>query len=162
MNAIVSAYLGYLAVSVALTVWVGRTLFSSGRAFLERVFAGQGDVADSVNRLLLVGFYLVNVGFIALHMKTRATIDDAQTALELLVEKVGVVVLVLGAMHFLNLYVFSRIWRGRAVAAVAPVDDRGPAARAPSYPTRSSLLDAPQAGLAAVPAVDGAAIGARS
>lgn len=149
MNAVVAAYVAYLLGSIALTVWVGRTLFGSGQTFLDRVFPGE--LAVSVNRLLLVGFYLVNAGFIALSMRTHRSLDDAQAAMELVVEKIGVVVLVLGAMHFFNLYVFSRIWRGRSSDVEAPP-------RAPSYPRRSSLLDV-AAGVAAVPAVEGAATG---
>jgi hypothetical protein len=105
------SYLGYLAVSIALTVWVARTLHKNGRIFLVDSFFGNEALADSVNHLLVVGFYLVNIGFVTLALKYGQKAVDAQTALEILSSKVGLVLVVLGAMHFFNLYVFSKMRR---------------------------------------------------
>lgn len=105
------AYLAYLAISIALTVWVARTLHKNGRIFLVDSFLGNEGLADSVNHLLVVGFYLINVGFVSLALKYGAKAVDAQSALEILSTKVGLVLLVLGGMHFLNLYIFSKLRR---------------------------------------------------
>ena len=105
------AYLAYLAVSIALTVWVARTLHKNGRIFLVDSFLGNEGLADSVNHLLVVGFYLVNVGFVSLALKYGPKAVDAQSALEILSTKVGLVLLVLGVMHFFNLYLFSKLRR---------------------------------------------------
>jgi len=110
-NATIATYLAYLAISVALTVWVARTLHKNGRVFLVDSFLGNAALADSVNHLLVVGFYLVNIGFVTLALKHGDHATDAQTALEILSSKVGLVLVVLGAMHFLNLYVFTRLRR---------------------------------------------------
>jgi hypothetical protein len=107
----VVAYLVYLAVSVSLTVWVARTLSSNGRVFLADVLRGNTELADAVNRLLVVGFYLVNLGFVALYLKSGTAIDDARQVFEALSVKLGVVLLVLGVMHLGNVYVLSRIRR---------------------------------------------------
>src|SRR5690349_14833526 len=63
------SYLAYLAISIALTVWVARTLHKNGRIFLVETFLGNEALADSVNHLLVVGFYLVNIGFVTLALK---------------------------------------------------------------------------------------------
>jgi hypothetical protein len=110
----VATYLAYLAISVALTIWVARTLHKNGRIFLVDSFLGNADLADSVNHLLVVGFYLVNIGFVTLALKYGEHATDVQTGLEILSSKVGLVLVVLGAMHFLNLYVFARL-RRRAI-----------------------------------------------
>ena len=114
MNWIISTYLAYLAISVALTVWVARTLHKSGRIFLVDSFLGNEKLADSVNHLLLVGFYLVNIGFVTLALKYGVAAASAQEAVETLSTKVGLVLLVLGGMHFFNLYVFTKM-RKRAL-----------------------------------------------
>jgi cytochrome c biogenesis protein CcdA len=74
-------------------------------------FLGNEPLADSINHLLVVGFYLVNIGFVTLALKYGAKATDAQTALEILSTKVGLVLVVLGAMHFFNLLVFSKMRR---------------------------------------------------
>ncbi|MDB6173651.1 MAG: hypothetical protein JWL59_2962 [Chthoniobacteraceae bacterium] len=119
MNATVYTYLSYLAIGITMTAWVGRTLHRNGRIFLVDSFLGNEAMADSVNHLLLAGFYLINVGFITLAMKSGEKPADFQSLLEVLSSKVGLVLLVLGGMHFFNLYIFNRM-RKRALLHGAP------------------------------------------
>ncbi len=106
---IVVSYLLYLAISLGVTIWVANTLRKNGRVFLMDAFHGNGELADSVNSLLVVGFYLINVGYVTLALRTSATLEDARQAIELVCDKIGVVLLVLGVMHFFNLYIFNRL-----------------------------------------------------
>ncbi|MDQ3907788.1 MAG: hypothetical protein M3268_05535 [Acidobacteriota bacterium] len=108
---IVFTYLSYVAISVALTIWVARTLHKNGRVFLVDVFHGNESLADSVNHLLVVGFYLVNFGYVSLALKLGYDVTSLREGIEALSWKVGLVLVVLGGMHFFNLYVFSRIRR---------------------------------------------------
>lgn len=111
MNYTVQTYLLYLAISIGLTIWVARTLHQNGRLFLVDVFAGNAPLADSVNHLLVVGFYLINLGYVTLRLKSDTMPQTLQAMIEELSMKVGLVLLVLGAMHFFNLYVFNKMRR---------------------------------------------------
>ena len=115
----VISYLLYVILSLRLTVWVGRTLFVNGRVFLVDSFMGNEKLADSVNSLLLVGFYLINVGYVSLALRLAEKPVSLETAIESLSSKMGMVLLVLGGMHLFNVYVFSRM-RRRAVLADEP------------------------------------------
>jgi hypothetical protein len=119
MNYIVTTYTLYLAISIALTVWVAGTLHKNGRLFLVDAFHGNEPLADSINHLLLVGFYLINVGYVSLALKYGDKADGVQGLFEVLSTKIGVVLLVLGGMHFFNLYVFNKM-RKRALLHAAP------------------------------------------
>src|SRR5690349_20629902 len=115
-------YGSYLAVSITLTVWVARTLHKNGRIFLVDSFVGNEALADSVNHLLVVGFYLVNIGFVTLALRHGEKPIDPESALEILSTKVGLVLVVLGFMHFTNIYVFSKMRRrGTNQRALPPV-----------------------------------------
>jgi hypothetical protein len=114
-NIIVVTYLTYILISVTLTIWVARTLYRRGAIFLVDAFHGNRELADSVNHLLVVGFYLINIGFVSLALKTGEIINTSRAAIELLSDKMGMVLLILGGMHFFNLYVFSRIRRSARV-----------------------------------------------
>ena len=120
MNWIVWTYLAYLTISVGLTIWVARTLHKNGRVFLVESFLGNETLADSVNHLLVVGFYLINIGYVTLALKYGAAAATAQEALETLSTKVGLVLLVLGAMHFFNLLVFSKMRKRGLLHKQAP------------------------------------------
>jgi hypothetical protein len=111
------SYLSYLAISLAVTVWVARTLHRSGRVFLVDAFHGNEALADSVNRLLVVGFYLVNAGYIALALKTADPLSNFRQAIELESSKIGVVLLILGGMHFFNMFILAKMRRHTATAA---------------------------------------------
>ena len=108
---IVFSYLTYLVISLGVTIWVARTLHKNGRVFLINAFQGNTELADSINHLLVVGFYLVNLGYVALALRTYAMVDTPRQVIELLSDKVGMILVVLGLMHFLNLYVFNRLRR---------------------------------------------------
>jgi hypothetical protein len=109
MNTTAITYLAYLAISVSLTIWVAQTLHKNGRVFLVDVFHGSEALADSVNHLLVVGFYLINLGYVSLALKLGYEIESMSEGIEALSWKVGLVLVVLGGMHFFNLYIFSRI-----------------------------------------------------
>lgn len=119
MNYIVLTYSLYLTLSIALTVWVARTLSKNGRVFLVDCFHQNEQLADSVNHLLVVGFYLINLGFISLFLKLGLNIEQPREVFEALSGKMGVVLLVLGGMHFFNLLVLSKM-RRRALLEKTP------------------------------------------
>ena len=116
---IVGCYVAYLVISIAVTVWVAQTLHKNGRVFLVDTFHGNTELADSVNHLLVVGFYLINIGYVALALSTTENLFQLRQAIELVSDKIGVVLLVLGGMHFFNLFVFSRM-RKRARTNATP------------------------------------------
>src|SRR5215475_10856531 len=91
--------LPYAAIAVVLTIWLARQLSRHGLVFLRSVFAGRDDLATAINQLLVIGFYLVNLGW------------------AMLVDRLGILLLLLGLAHLMNLYVFHRIRRGASASA---------------------------------------------
>lgn len=100
-----------MLITISLTVWVARTLFKNGKIFLVDIFHGNKELADSVNNLLLVGFYLVNIGYAVYTLQVTAPIANLQQVIEKLSIKIGLIILILGAMHFVNLYIFFTLRR---------------------------------------------------
>jgi hypothetical protein len=118
MNYTVAAYATYLLTAVPITIWVASTLSSNGRIFLREVFDHEQGLADAVNRLLVVGFYLVNLGFVMLYLRGGGEVADLTELLETVSVKIGVVMLVLGVIHFGNVMVFSSMRRRGRLEAV--------------------------------------------
>lgn len=111
MNYTVIAYLFYLPVALAMTIWVARTLHRNGRVFVVAAFRGNEVMGDAVNHLLVVGFYLINIGFIAFALRYGEKPADLQGMIEFLSTKLGVVLMVLGVMHFFNMFNFDKMRR---------------------------------------------------
>jgi hypothetical protein len=129
---IVGCYASYLLISLGVTVWVARTLHRNGRVFLVDAFHGNTELADSVNHLLVVGFYLINIGYVTLALRTYGNLDTLRAAIELVSDKIGVVLLVLGGMHFFNLFVFSRMRKRSRVSSGLDVSFANPATANPA------------------------------
>ena len=108
---LVQAYLAYLVISIALTVWVARTLSKNGIVFLIECFGHDELLARSTNHLLVVGFYLVNLGWILLTLRFGSEPQNLAEVLEFLSSKVGLVIVVLGAMHFFNMNAIAKFGR---------------------------------------------------
>jgi hypothetical protein len=119
-------YAAYLLITIGITIWVARTLSRNGIVFLIQCFGQNEVLARSTNHLLVVGFYLVNIGFITLTLSLGAEPQTIGGAIRFLSSKVGLAVLVLGAMHFFNMGAIAQF--GRKVNAW--LDDRRRADRA--------------------------------
>ena len=132
----VNAYVVYLLVAVPLTIWVAATLSRHGRVFLADVFPEDEALAEAVNKLLVVGFYLVNLGFVTLFLRVGDQVEDLNGLFDTLSIKIGVVLLALGVLHFGNVYVFNAIRRrSRAEARLhAPRPPQGLVPPQPTYP----------------------------
>lgn len=113
-------YAAYVALSLGITIWVGNTLSKNGLVFLVENFDGREELARSVNHLLLVGFYLINVGFITLMLRYGGRPDGLVEAVEYLSTKIGLVVVLLGIMHFTNMYVLMRFRKSALFGFVGP------------------------------------------
>ncbi len=146
MDLKVVAYLLYLLITVPITIWVGLTLSRNGKLFLIDVFDGNEGLAGAVNHLLVVGFYLLNLGFVALHLTNGHDISSGQLVVEQLSFKVGTALFVLGIVHLLNVLVFSRM-RRRARSEHLRIPPVAPQAIYPPDPgTPAYAFPAPPAG----------------
>ena len=109
------AYGLYLALSIGMTIWVARALSSNGEVFLVRCFGQDTELAASTNRLLVIGFYLVNLGFISYRLSGWQV--DTVSLIPEVGSRVGISLLTLGLMHFFNMVLIARF--GRAVKSWA-------------------------------------------
>jgi hypothetical protein len=103
------AYTLYLPITIAITIFVARNLFKNGKVFLYDIFEGNTTLADAVNNLLLVGFYLINIGYVVYMLRITGDLYDARAIFEVLSKKIGFIILLLGLIHFANMFVFFRL-----------------------------------------------------
>ena len=132
MNYIILTYAIYLVFAGIVTVWFANTFFKNGRIFLIDIFHGNTLLADSVNKLLVVGFYLVNIGYTLVRLQVWDKLDNYQQVIEKLSMKLGAIILILGAMHFFNLYIFFTL-RKKAKTQTPPAESKNFLDQVPSY-----------------------------
>lgn len=99
----------YLLTAVTTTYLLGKSLNKQGEFFLRSIFKERMEIILPVNKILLIGFYLVNIGFVLPFLKQRQVLVTPGDCIEFLAYKLGVVYLVLGFMHFINIFIFIAI-----------------------------------------------------
>ena len=124
-----TAYLIYIVLSIAITIFVSRTLSRNGLPFLIDGFGGNEVLARSTNHLLVVGFYLINLGFVLLRMQTNTVVQTVNDLIVYQTVGVGMVLLVLGVMHFVNMFVIHSFCRTLGQNWSSPEQTRGKPAK---------------------------------
>ena len=127
MNLTVATYLLYLAITIPLTLWVAHVLHRHGHIFLNDVFSGDTNLAKAVNQLLVIGFYLLNLGYVALFMTSDAQVSSVRRLMEVLSAKVGAVAIVLGVVHLANVWALNALRRRALLRAksLPPLEPNG-------------------------------------
>ena len=110
-------YLIYIMFSLLITVFVAHTLSKNGKLYLIDGFVGDELLASSVNHMLVVGFYLLNLGFVLLRMKTGVFIETVEQLIIYLSSGLGFVLFALGIAHFFNMFVIHMFRKGHIVQA---------------------------------------------
>ncbi len=106
-----TVYALYLLITIGITIWVARTLSRNGEVFLIQCFGHNETLARSTNHLLVVGFYLINIGFITLTLSLGTEPTSVPEAIRFLSSKVGLAVVVVGMMHFFNMGAIAHFGR---------------------------------------------------
>lgn len=119
-NYIIWNYAIYTVITLGITIWVAKVLSKNGLPFLRETFNNDETLTQAVNKLLNVGFYLVNVGYLVFTIKVNQPVDNLQILIETLGWKVGKIVLILGIMHFMNLTVLFGLRRTALARKVIP------------------------------------------
>ncbi|HUR65109.1 MAG TPA: hypothetical protein VMZ03_02060 [Chitinophagaceae bacterium] len=106
----VLAYILYLAITYIITFRVGLLFYRNGKVYILHLFQGNEKLSNAVNRLLLVGYYLLNLGYAAVMISTWETVHNIEEVLVSVVSMTGWIMLTLATIHFLNMtviYLFS-------------------------------------------------------
>ena len=117
------SFVSYIVITIGMTIWVARTLSTNGFVFLVEAFGARADLAQSINHMLVVGFYLVNIGFVLLALRFGIRPHDTPGAIEYVSTKVGLAMLILGTMHFTLMYVIAKYGRHAAGYTAVKVSD---------------------------------------
>ena len=109
MNYNILGYGIYFFIILFVVLYVGNALFKNGRLFCINSLNGDTRLADAINRMLLSGYYLVNLGYSVYILIIREEIFNSKRLIEILGFKLGAIILTLGIMHVMNVIVLASI-----------------------------------------------------
>lgn len=99
------AYVIYLVITYLIAVHVGLSFYRNGRIYILNLFHGDEKLTDFINRILLTGYYLLNLGYAALMISTWKTISTWTEVVSTIAAMTGKIMLVLAMIHFCNMLV---------------------------------------------------------
>lgn len=102
-----TGYLFYLPITFYIMVYVGGKLYKSGEPFLADAFNGNASLAHTYNRFLLTGYYLLNLGYASISIQWWDTIQNPVQLIEELSWRLGLILILLGCIHYFNMYSFT-------------------------------------------------------
>ena len=103
INYNIIAYLIYIPITFYITIYVGKVCYQNGEVFILKLIPHE-QTAKAVNKLLLIGYYLLNLGFAALTLSYWSKIGHWAALIEVLCTKLGQIILLLGIMHLNNIF----------------------------------------------------------
>ena len=109
MTLTISTYFIYIGISLILTILVGIILGKTGRALLLEYFHGNKNLAENINRLILLGYYLLNIGYISLTTNTGIKVRDYEHMFEILSNKIGITFLVLAGFYLVDMLLLFKL-----------------------------------------------------
>jgi hypothetical protein len=103
MNYNVSAYMIYIAMMFFIIVYVGKYFYDNGRIFIIALLNGNVSLADYINKLLLVAYYLFNIGYAFIKLKSWPKIGSIEALFSSLAVNMGALILILACTHYFNM-----------------------------------------------------------
>lgn len=136
MNMLITTYVIYAVAAIGLTGVLAQTLHNNGKIFLYEVF-DEERIAQAINSLLVTGFYMLNLGYAFLLFRTEESASTIE-AIENLVMKLGLLLVSLGVMHFINMAVFWKVRKNAALKDTLPAQFTTRVLPPPPAPTAQS------------------------
>jgi hypothetical protein len=110
----VSAYIIFLALMTFVIVYVGRYFYSKGRIFIISLFNGNVHLADQINKVLLLAYYLFNIGYAFIRLKQWQKVGSVDILLSSLSTNMGILILILAVTHYFNMLVIYHLSKSKS------------------------------------------------
>jgi hypothetical protein len=116
MNYNVGAYIIFLTLVIFIIVYVGRYFYTNGRVFIISLFHGNVALADQINKLLLIAYYLFNIGYSFIKVKQWQKISNLEVLFSSLASNVGVLIFILAVTHYFNMLVTYQLSKSKSIS----------------------------------------------
>ncbi len=103
------AYIIYIPIVFFITIKIGWVFYNNGAIVLKSFFKNDPNLISSVNTLLLIGYYLVNLGAAVYSIAYWKQLNNAYQMLSTLTEVIGSIMFFLAILHYNNIFWIIRL-----------------------------------------------------
>lgn len=107
MNYNIIAYGIYLSITVFIIVVVGKTCYRNGNIYVLALIPEHADLCHRINSILLIGYYLINIGYATTTLISWQKINLLTELVEIIAMKTAIIMGILCLLHYLNIFIIS-------------------------------------------------------
>lgn len=107
MNLNIVGYIIFLIIISYIIIVVGKICYQNGNIFVVELIPNHAAFCKQINKMLLIGYYLVNIGYSAMTLANWESINSIQLLVEIIALKTATIVLILSLLHYLNIYILT-------------------------------------------------------
>lgn len=104
MNLNLITYGIYLLITVFIIIKVGLICYRNGNIFVAHLVPDDKDFCLRVNNVLLIGYYLINIGYTVITLSDWTTVISISQMIESLSKNTAIIVCILAVLHYFNLF----------------------------------------------------------
>ncbi|MES2545418.1 MAG: hypothetical protein V4548_11065 [Bacteroidota bacterium] len=108
MNLNIIGYSIYLLITIFIIIRVGRICYRNGNVFVAELIPEHADLCQRINQLLLLAYYLLNIGYCAVTLVSWSTIVSVNELIEIISIKTSIIIFIISALHYTNIIVLTK------------------------------------------------------
>ena len=108
MNLNIIGYLIYLSLTSVIIIKVGKLCYDNGNIFVSQLIPNHEELCHQINKMLLIGYYLLNLGYCAMTIISWEKIQTSNQLIEIIATKSAFIILTIGFMHYINIILLTK------------------------------------------------------
>lgn len=108
MNLNITAYGIYLCITVFIILKVGRICYKNGNVYVAALIPDHMDLCHKLNQVLLLGYYLLNIGYCAMTLISWQKIISSTQLIEMICTKTAVIIFIISLLHYFNIIIITK------------------------------------------------------
>lgn len=102
------AYALYFCIIIYIIAVVGQICYRNGNVFVLSMIPGHEALCIRINQLLLLGYYLVNIGYAAMSLAQWEQVLTVAQLIETVASKAAFIICILSVMHYANIFIITK------------------------------------------------------
>lgn len=108
MNLNIIGYIIYLSITSFIIIKVGKICYQNGNVFVSQLIPNHEELCLKINQVLLVGYYLLNLGYCAMTLISWKKIAETNQLIEVIAYKSAIIICTISIMHYINIFLLTK------------------------------------------------------
>ena len=104
INYNILGYIIFITIIIFIVKVVGQICYRNGNIFLASLIPDHLDMCRQINKMLLIGYYLVNIGYACMTLVSWETIHSFGQLIEVIAFRISLIIVILSVLHYINIF----------------------------------------------------------